>query len=426
MDTIFALATPRGKSGVAVVRISGPEAIEAGATLCGSLPSSRRAGLRRVVYQGEVLDEALVLVFPAPNSFTGEHVVELHLHGSTAVVSKVLRVLSQVKGLRPAEAGEFTRQALENDQLDLSQVEALADLIDAETESQIRQAQRVFEGALGERVLEWRAGLVRAAALIEATIDFVDEDVPVDVYPEVHSLIDPVVRSLEKELAGVTAAERIRDGFEVAIIGRPNVGKSTLLNALSGRDAAITSDVAGTTRDVVEVRMEIRGLPVTLLDTAGLRETDNIVENLGIERAMSRADSADLRVVLLESDSEELPIELRADDIVRVAKSDTGNGGTLSARSGDGVDALLSEVGEVLGQRSSGAGLAIRERHRIGMEQAKMSLDSAKNRLDAGSELTELIANDLRDAVSALDSLIGKVDVEHVLDEIFSSFCIGK
>ncbi len=272
MDTIYALASARGKAGVAVVRISGPLAFLAVKNLTGDVPSARRTALRILRdAAGEVLDEALVICFEKGASFTGEESAELQLHGSIAIVNAVLRTLSEMEGLRLAEAGEFTRRALENERLDLAQVEGLADLIEAETEAQRRQALKVFSGVLGEKVERWRTALVRAAALIEATIDFADEEVPVDVSPEVLELIATVMLDLETEARGAKMAERIRDGFEVAIVGPPNAGKSTLLNALAGRDAAITSEVAGTTRDVIEVRMELGGLPVTLLDTALLK-----------------------------------------------------------------------------------------------------------------------------------------------------------
>ena len=268
LDTIFALATAPGKAGVAVVRVSGPEAGQAGARLFGTLPAPHHARTRILKdANGHRLDQALVLFFPAGQSFTGEDVLELHLHGSVATVNAVLRVLGDMPGLRIAEPGEFTRRALENGCLDLAQVEGLADLIDAETEAQRKQALRVLSGDLGKTAESWRSDLIRAAALIEATIDFADEEVPVDVTPEVEALLARVSSSLETEIAGVQTAERIRTGFEVAIVGAPNVGKSTLLNALAGREAAITSEYAGTTRDVIEVRMDLAGLPVTLLDT---------------------------------------------------------------------------------------------------------------------------------------------------------------
>ncbi len=376
---------------------------------------------------GELIDEALVLRFDADKSFTGEEVIELHLHGSPAVVAAVLRILGDDPALRPAEAGEFTRRALANGRLDLAQVEGLADLIDAETESQRKQAVRVFSGALGEIADSWRKRLIRAAALLEATIDFVDEDVPVDVVPEVRDLLEHVSAEMAREAAGVRMAERLRDGFEVAIIGAPNVGKSTLLNRLAQRDVAITSDIAGTTRDVIEVRLDLDGIPVTLLDTAGLRETDDVVEGLGVARARARAQQADLRIHMVLEGAVP-PHDLEGGDIYVSAKADTGerSGLAVSGLTGQGVDDLIALVGEELGKRVASVGLAMRERHRVALLRAVSSLDDARAGLDAGHGMLDLIAEDLRTAIRAVDSLVGRVDVEQVLDEIFSSFCIGK
>jgi len=286
MDTIFALATARGKAGVSIVRVSGPLAWASAAHFGVVNLVARQPKLARLTgSDGGLIDEALVLSFDDGQSFTGEQVVEFQVHGSPAIVAALLSELGSLDGLRLAEPGEFTRRALENGQLDLARVEGLADLIDAETEAQRKQALRVFSGALGKKADGWRTDLIRAAALLEATIDFADEDVPVDVTPEVTALVSGVRGELELEAQGVKAAERIRDGFEVAIVGPPNAGKSTLLNALAGREAAITSSVAGTTRDVIEVRMDLNGLPVTFLDTAGLRETTDEVEAVGVQRA---------------------------------------------------------------------------------------------------------------------------------------------
>jgi tRNA modification GTPase len=429
MDTIFAPASGRGKAGVAVIRISGPHAHDAVERLAGSLPEPRRAALRRLTgADGTHLDEALVLVFPEGASFTGEAVAELHVHGSTAVVAAVLRELGALPGLRLAEAGEFTRRALENERLDLAQVEGLADLLEAETEAQRRQALRVLSGDLGRRAETWRRALVRAAALIEATIDFADEEVPTDVAPEVTALLDSTLTELRSEAEGVTVAERIRDGFEVAIVGRPNAGKSTLLNALAGRDAAITSEVAGTTRDVIEVRMDLRGLPVTILDTAGLRDTDDTVESIGVARAIERAEAADLRVFLLEDAAETLPLAPLSGDITVLGKADLRQSPVfaVSGKTGAGISQLIDRITDTLATRAEGAGLAIRERHRTALHQAIRALESARIEVQHGPERAELAAEELRAAARALDSLVGRVDVEDILDEIFASFCLGK
>ena len=427
MDTIYALATARGRSGLAVVRISGPGASAAGLALCGPLPAVRVAGLRRLVWDGELLDEALVVSFAEGASFTGEAVVELHCHGGPAVVGAVLRALSAQPGLRLAEPGEFTRRALENGVLDLAQVEGLADLIDAETEAQRRQAVRLLSGSVGRRVDGWRRDLIRAGALLEATIDFADEDVPVDVSPEVLALIDGLMADLGREAEGVTAAERIRDGFEVAIVGAPNAGKSTLLNQLAGREAAITSEIAGTTRDVIEVRMEIAGLPVTFLDTAGLRDTEDRLERAGIERALARAESADLRLFL--TDGSELPLVPVGDDLVVLGKVDTKSGWSglaVSGKTGQGVPELMARIGEILGERVGSAGALVRERHRVAVTTAIRSLAESRAEVVRPDSRVELAAEHLRQAVRALDALVGRVDVDDLLGEIFASFCIGK
>ena len=429
MDTIFALASARGKAGVAVVRVSGPAAHDAVVALAGALPLPRQATLRTLKRRdGTRLDEAIVLVFEEGRSFTGEASAELHLHGSTAVIAAVLEELGNRDGLRLAEPGEFTRRALENERLDLAQVEGLADLIDAETEAQRRQALRVLSGDLGRRAEVWRQRLIRAAALVEATIDFADEEVPEDVGPEVQQLVLRVREELLREAEGVAVAERIRDGFEVAIVGRPNAGKSTLLNALAGRDAAITSEVAGTTRDVIEVRMDLRGLPVTFLDTAGLRETQDAVEAIGVARALDRARAADLRVFLLDRSDEDLGLPPETDDVVALGKADVRGPAdfAVSGKTGQGIPELIDRITETLEGRAQGAGLAIRERHRTALRRAIGALESAEVEIQHGPDRGELAAEEIRTAIRALDSIVGRIDVEDILDEIFLSFCLGK
>jgi len=423
MDTIYAPATARGKAGLAVVRLSGPLAWGAARALAGNLPPARHAALRQLRWNGDNLDQALVLLFADGASFTGEAVAELHLHGSAAVVAAVLRALGAMPGLRLAEPGEFTRRALENGCLDLTQVEGLADLIDAETEAQRKQALRVLSGAVGQRAEGWRSALLRAAALLEATIDFADEEVPVDVGPEVLALFDVVLADLRVEAIGVRAAERVRDGFEVAIVGLPNAGKSTLLNALAGREAAITSAIAGTTRDVIEVRMDLGGLAVTLLDTAGLRETADEVEGLGIARALARAGAADLRVFLQDINGLPDGLAPQADDIVVLAKADAGGG--VSGKTGAGLQELVERISAVLSGRAAAAATLTRERHRLAVLAAVSALEFAWIEVETGGR-AELAAEQLREAIRALDSLMGRVDVEQILGEIFASFCIGK
>ena len=428
MSTIFAQASAAGKAGVAVVRISGPQAFSAASQLCGSLPAPRQAGLRCLrSAAGEVLDEALVLCFSEKASFTGEETVELQTHGSVAVVNALLAELGRIDGLRLAEPGEFTRRALANGRLDLAQVEGLADLIASETEAQRQQALGLFSGGLGDLAAHWRERLIRASALLTVTIDFADEEVPVDVSPEVLELIAEVQTAMQAQVDGFGAAERIRTGYEVAIVGPPNVGKSTLLNALAGRDAAITSEIAGTTRDVIEVRMELAGLPVTLLDTAGLRETDDTVEKIGVARALERAKAADLRVFLIESNSKP-EFYPAPDDIVLTSKADLSGEkfGAVSGKTGAGVAWLVEQIGAKLSSKTAKAGLATRARHKEAMERCLVSLAEASNRVALGPEFTDIASEELRISLEALNMLIGRVDIENVLDEVFSSFCLGK
>ena len=428
MDTIFALASAAGKAGVSIIRISGPDALSNCAVIGAVLDQHDRRLVKLTSIDGSLIDLAFAISFAPRRSFTGEQVVELHTHGSPAIVTAVLDRLSNLD-VRLAEPGEFTRRAMENGMLDLAQVEGLADLIDAETESQRRQAVRIFQGALGDLASGWRLSLVRAAALLEATIDFVDEDVPVDVYPEVMTLIGNVTNQVRYEAAGVRIRERVRDGFEVALVGPPNSGKSTLLNRLAGREAAITSDIAGTTRDVIEVKMDLNGLPITILDTAGLRESDDILEGIGIERGKDRALAADVRIHLLD----DLPINNDQSvfglDLYVKSKADLESNPidqAVSGVTGYGMDHLLDQISSYLREQLAGAGIATHTRHQMALEAAAVALDSVTLGLNAVNTPVDLLAEDLRIAIRSLDSLIGRVDVENVLGEIFSSFCIGK
>ena len=427
MDTIFALASAPGKAGISIVRLSGPLAINVAEKLTKSKLKEKQPNLR-VIYDSDnhFIDQALILIFSKPYSFTGENVVEFHLHGSNAVVSSVIKLLGNFKGLRAAEPGEFTRCALENGKIDLAQVEGLADLIDAETDAQHKQAARIFNGALGEKTKEWRAKLVKAGALLVATLDFADEEVPEEVTLEVGKLINMVLSDLDKEIIGVQTAERIRSGFEVAIVGAPNLGKSTLLNYLVGRDAAITSNISGTTRDVIEVKLDLRGLPVTILDTAGIRKSDDKVEEIGISRALERSSLSDLRIVLTEDGEYPSGLKRRDTDIICIAKDDQGNRGGVSGKTGAGIDRLKNNIWDILNDKAQYVGIATRERHKSSMVNAKEFLGNAVVSLRDGPEYYDITAEEIRAATSALDSLIGRIGVEDVLDEVFSSFCLGK
>ncbi len=430
-ETIFAQASGAGRAGVAVVRISGRHAFTAATALAGTLPEARRAGLRvlRDPATAAVLDEALVLAFPGPESFTGEDTVELQVHGSVAVVRALSAALAAMPGVRLAQPGEFTRRALLNGRLDLAQVEALGDLLEAETAMQQQRAVAALRGRVGELVAGWKVTLTEVLALVEASIDFADEELPPDVLAPVAETVAAVIAGMEREIAGAAIAERLRAGFEVAIVGRPNVGKSTLLNALAGRDAALTSSTPGTTRDVIEVRMDLDGLPLTVLDTAGLRDAGEEVEAAGIARARQRAESADVRVFLV-ADREEvrsLGVPRREGDLVLLAKGDLDPGpGRVSGLTGYGIEAMLAELAERLGGRVAGAGAIGHVRQRDAVAEAVAALRGGHSEIVAGEPRLELVAEDVRSALRSLDFLMGRVDVEAVLDVIFARFCLGK
>ena len=441
-DTIFALSSGRGRAGVAVFRVSGPDAAAAGERLLRRpLPEARRARLAWIHDPEDdgPLDQALVLWFPGPRSFTGEDVLELHVHGGTGVIAAVTRALQALPGLRLAEPGEFSRRAFLNGRFDLTAAEGLADLINAETDAQRRQALGQMAGRAAAVYDAWRQQLVSALAMIEVDIDFADEDLPEDVAARAAPLVDALMGEMRAALADERRGERLRDGLTVAIVGPPNVGKSSLLNALARREAAIVSDIAGTTRDVIEVHMDLGGWPVTLLDTAGLRDSADVIEREGIARARARAQAADLRLVMIDArDWPALPAEVAAlldDNSMRVAnKADLSggrDGGTngwhfISVRDGQGLDRLVAEIERraeaLLGGRE--AVLITRARHRAAVEEALVHLERFTRALGRGE--LELLAEDLRLAARALGRITGRIEVDDILDVIFSEFCIGK
>lgn len=446
-DTIVALATAPGRSAVAVLRVSGTRTRDIIAQLCKSPPLPRQAALRTLRdTQGEVLDQALVIYFAAPASFTGEDVAEFHLHGGQAVITAVLRAILDSGLCRLADAGEFSRRAFLNGKFDLTEAEGIADLIDAETEAQRRQAIRQLEGVLAGAVESWRDRLIGAMALIEASLDFADEgDVPDGLMEDAAAEAKAVRAEIDAALSDGRAGERMRDGYTVAIIGPPNAGKSTLVNRIAGRDVAIVSPIAGTTRDVIEVRCDLGGLPVVFIDTAGLRETNDPVEREGVDRARTRAAAADLILELHASDmpsSSDDPYSLTPSakdvDVIQVqtkadlrhfnaGRFDMGNDSAfvISAVSGDGIDRLLSEVKQRIALRTSQSALITRERHRRALVDAASHLV----RVDEGmmrDQEPELVAEDMRLALRSLGKITGRVDVEDILDRLFSGFCIGK
>jgi tRNA modification GTPase len=445
-STIFALSSGRLPAAIAVVRVSGPRAGEALAALARRMPAPREAMLARLrdPAGGEAIDDALVLWFPGPRSETGEDTVEFHLHGGRAVVAAVVTVLSRMPGFRPAEPGEFTRRAFENGKLDLTGVEGLADLIGAETEAQRRQAFRQLQGVLGERSDEWRTRLIAALALVEAIIDFPDEgDVP-------HDLVAPalaITRELHGEIGALLAdqrrGERLRDGAVVAIAGPVNVGKSSILNRLAGRSAAIVSPHAGTTRDVIEVNLDLGGYPVTVLDTAGIRDSDDPVEQEGMRRARERASQADLILWVVDAtDPMPPPVDLherfpetwvalnKCDIIQKDSKTyprwlRDHKSVMISAKTGDSFGKLLMMLEDFLVNNFSinESVVITRERHRHLLSRCHQALGRALGE-PLGRE--DIIAEELRLAARDLGRLTGRVDVEDVLDVIFRDFCIGK
>ena len=449
-STIFALSSGRPPAAIAVVRISGSRAGPALERLIGRVPDPRKATLARVrdPKSREVIDEALALWFPGPRSETGEDVAELQLHGGRAVVADVLSALGMIEGCRMAEPGEFTRRAFENGRLDLTEVEGLADLIAAETPAQRRQAYRQLKGLIGDRAEVWRRRLVEALALVEARIDFSDEaDVPEDLIgPALHA-----AQQLRNEIAAALGdgmrGERLRDGLVVAIAGPPNAGKSTLLNRLARREAAIVSPHAGTTRDVIEVHLDLDGYPVTLLDTAGIRSSDDPVEGEGIRRAKERASAADLVLWVIEASAngleqqgtigalDEVEVWLIENkiDLFRAKATEVSTTNhesrfiySISAINGEGLGELISSLTVFVRNYFAGteAGIVTRSRHRQALNATVVALDHALAVGSNGSE--ELVAEDLRAAATALGRLTGRIDVEDVLDVIFRDFCIGK
>lgn len=420
MDTIFAEATPPGRGGVSVVRISGPDACHALQQLAGSVGPARQAQLRGLRDGSDLIDRALVIWFQKGASFTGEEVVELHLHGAPVISARVATALLSM-GLRRAEAGEFTKRAFLNGQIDLAEAEGLADLLAAETEAQRKLAMRAAEGEVGEFADEIRRKLIRAGALIEATIDFADEEVPEDIPSEVFTLLDEIRDQLEQALKKYPATERLRQGYEVAIIGPPNAGKSTLLNQIAQREVALVSNIAGTTRDIIELRVDLRGLPVTFLDTAGIRDSSDPIEAMGVERALNRAQAADLRIHLSEEGTAQDGFV--SGDLVLKSKSDLDVGDTqktVSPLTGKGVAELLDQVYDVLRMRVADSSLISHKRQAESITRAIDALD-----IDDAA-LPELLAEAVRQANHQLLSMVGRVGAEDYLDEIFLSFCIGK
>ncbi len=437
--TIYAQASGRGRAGIAVFRVSGGNAGEALQALCAApLPAPRVAALRtlRNPESATLVDRGLVIWFPGPNSFTGEDLAEIHIHGGPAVASALVDALDTVGGLRPAEPGEFTRRAFENGKMDLTAAEGIADLINAETEAQRAQAYRQMEGALGGLYEGWRNRLVQALAFAEAGLDFPDEDLPDSLVDQTRPELEALAGEIGAHLSDGRRGERLREGCQVVLSGPPNVGKSSLMNHLARRDVAIVSEIAGTTRDVIEVGLNLAGYPVTLVDTAGLREGGDAVEEEGVRRAKARAEAADLRIdlhdatcwgqgnpVLLRKRNDNTLVVVNKADLCSVAREDGIF--VISAKTGDGVDDLLSAIMDrvITTMDVREAPSLTQARHRYALEQ---TLSELRRFLASDGEEPELLAENIRLAARALGRITGQVDVEEVLDAIFRDFCIGK
>ncbi|HEY4941062.1 MAG TPA: tRNA uridine-5-carboxymethylaminomethyl(34) synthesis GTPase MnmE [Rhizomicrobium sp.] len=435
-DTIFALSSAPGRAGLAVIRVSGPRAREAAEALTGKpVPAPRVAELRNFAdREGRPIDSGLLLWFAGPASFTGEDVAECHVHGGRAIVEAMLRALGGLPGCRPAEPGEFTRRAVESGKFDFTQAEAIIDLIDAETEAQRRQALRQYQGSLSDLYEGWRGRLIRALAWAEAGIDFSDEDLPEDIQRRVSSEVAEICGEISNHLSDSQRGEIVRDGLFLTVIGPPNAGKSSLVNALAKRDVAIVAETAGTTRDVIEVRLNIGGYAVIVADTAGLRAAADAVESEGVRRALARAAQSDLVLLLLDGSAGDPIAGLSAEALAKVDltvwnKADLPSpeprtGLRLSLKTGAGLDALLAAIEHQVAkrlERDSEAPVLSRARYRHALEQAAAALERSR---DAAAP--ELFAEDLRLAVRAIGRITGRVDVEELLDVVFRDFCIGK
>ncbi|MDI7775820.1 tRNA uridine-5-carboxymethylaminomethyl(34) synthesis GTPase MnmE [Asticcacaulis sp. EMRT-3] len=440
-QTIFALASAQGRAGVAVVRLSGPRALEAVGHLTDKVLQPRHASYTPLIYQGELIDQAVVLWFKAPHSFTGEECVELHVHGARAILDRLYAILTEL-GLKLAGPGEFSRRALENGKLDLTQAEAIADLVDAETEAQRRQALTQLGGGLKAQYEQWRAELLDLLARLEVYIDFPDEDLPDELAEAIRARIDGLALRLGAAVSDAQRGRQIREGYRIVILGEPNAGKSSLFNALLKAEAAIVTPIAGTTRDIIEAQLRVGPYSVLLYDTAGLRETAEPVEAEGIRRARAKADEADLRIWVIDATNPALPDDWRHEDLMVFNKLDEAGEGERAAIAGlrvsretslfavsvalgqgleDCVAAIEERVGSALANQTFPA--ATRQRHIDRLNEARDQLQQAARALSAAPELS---AENVRSALASFDALFGRYDVEGVLDIIFSTFCIGK
>ena len=442
--TIYALSSGPGISGVAVVRVSGKETAEVVKKLTWEeLPSPRVATLKKFnkIDTNELIDEGVIIWFPGPNSYTGEDLAEFHVHGSRAVVSALHSSISKIKNCRLAEPGEFTKIAFQNGKINLLKAESIADLVSSETEIQRKQAIKIMSGKSSDQFNSWREKLLKILSHVEAKIDFPDEDLPKDILSEIQKTSDQISSEIKKILDDQKVGERIREGFKIAIVGPINAGKSSLLNYLSKRDVAIVSEIAGTTRDVIETHLNLDGYPVVVSDTAGIRDSKNEIEKKGIKLALNRAEDADLKLVIIDAKNVDFTGVLKdlvdENAILVVNKSDLLNGKLneklkkhdhilISIKNNSNLDKLILKIKSKLENKflSHGDILITRERHRQHLEQCINHLQNFKNK--NGSEEFDKAAEDLRLATRHLGMIVGKVDVEEILGSIFNDFCIGK
>ncbi len=430
--TIFALASAQGRAGVSVIRTSGPQALAVAGQLTGKILMPRQATYAALVYGDEIIDQAIVIAFQAPRSFTGEDSVEYHVHGSAAVLDRLYGIFDGL-GLRLAEPGEFSRRALENGKLDLTQAEAIADLVDAESEAQRRQALTQLDGGLKRQYENWRQGLIDLLARVEVYIDFPDEDLPETLQTDILSRIAGLRNDLDRAVVDSRRGRQVREGYRIVILGEPNAGKSSLFNTLLKAEAAIVTPIAGTTRDVIEAQLRIGPYTVLLYDTAGLRETDELVEAEGIRRARNKADAADLRLWVVDGTRADIDVnDVKPEDLLVFSKADLAPAPDVSRETHavslttlDGVVDLIAAIERrvmtELSTRTFPA--ATRQRHIDRLIEARDELDAA---LSSQLRVPELTAEHIRQAVNAFDALFGRYDVEGILDVVFSTFCIGK
>ena len=432
--TIFALSTPESVSAIAIIRISGPDTLNALCMLCRCNVKSfkkKRTLILKKIYSSDniLLDEALVVSFDENKSFTNEQMAELHIHGSIIVIKTVMETLSKLPFLRQAFPGEFTQRALENNKLNLTQVEGLSDLLKAETEYQQKQALDNYTGKTNKKIIKWKNKVLKILSLIEANIDFYEDVDDTDIIKKVTESIFCLEKDLIKEKKGFKFSESLRSGFIVSIVGKPNSGKSTLINKLAKRNVAITSRISGTTRDIIELRYNLDGIPIVFLDTAGIRKSKNKIEKIGISKSLKKANKSDLRVILSENIEEVLSLGLKKSslDIVLRPKGDLkGSEPSISGKTGKGIKNLLQEIKERLYSKKISSSVINRTRH---LERVNMCINYINNIKELVSrdiiEL-ELLANELRGIILNIDGLLGLIDTESMLGEIFSNFCIGK